>query len=162
VLLRSTHHFELFPLKKIYDENALHHMFLKRHAPIHALAGMLAENEQVDDIQVEVDCDSFDRVIWGEVVIPRLEINLYQKRFRAIQAIGLEKTRAAVVARALARIVLADVKSETSLIFMVLFQNCDIFCSYLDDILTPRENHISVTSRKRSRFGSSLNPVRLY
>jgi hypothetical protein len=118
----------------------------ERHGPIHALAGMLAENEQVDDIQV--DDDTLDHDVWDAAVVPRLEINLYRKRFRAIQAIGLDKTRAAVMARALARIALAALKSESSLIFMVLSQNCDVFCSYLDEILT-RNNHISVLSRKR-------------
>jgi hypothetical protein len=134
--------------EEIYDKNEV--MFLKRHDPIHALADTLAKNERVDEIQVE---GSFDRDIWDAVVVPRLEINLYRKRFRAIQAIGLEKTRAAVVTRALARIALAGVKSESSLIFMVLSQNCDVLCSYLDDILT-RDTHISVPSRKRSRLPS--------
>jgi hypothetical protein len=53
-------------------------------------------------------------VVWDAIVVPRLEIHLYRKRFRAVQSIGLEKTRAAVVARALARIALTDVKSEYS------------------------------------------------
>jgi hypothetical protein len=132
--------------EEIKDEDD--RMFLKRHEPMHSLAGMLAENEQVDEIQVETD--SFDRDVWNAVVVPRLEINSYRKQFRAIQAIRLDKTRAAVVARALARIALADLKSESSLIFLVLSQNCDVFCSYLDESLT-RDNHISVPSRKRSR-----------
>jgi hypothetical protein len=141
--------------KDIFDENE--DMFLNRHDPIHALAGMLADNEQVDGIHIDDSCDygryQFDRDVWDTVVAPRLECNLYRKRFHAIQALGLEKTRAAVVARALARIALADVKSESSLIFMVLSQNCDVLCSYLDDILT-RDTHISVPSRKRSRLPS--------
>jgi hypothetical protein len=133
--------------EEMYDENES--LFLKRHGPIHALAGMLAENEQVVEIQVHDDW--LDRDIWNAVVAPRLEINSYRKRFRAIQAIGLDKTRAAVVARALAHLALAnDLKSESSLIFMVLSQNCDVFCSYLDEILT-RDNSISAPSRKRSR-----------
>jgi hypothetical protein len=133
------------------NENENESWFLKRHDPMmHSLAGMLTENEQVDDIQVD---NSFDPDVWDAVVAPRLEINLYRKRFRAIQAIGLEKTRAAIVARALARIALSDVKSESSLIFMVLSQNCDVCCSFLDGILT-RDNHISVPSRNRSRLPS--------
>jgi hypothetical protein len=116
--------------EEIYDKNEV--TFLKRHDPIHALADTLAKNERVvDEIQVE---GSFDRDIWDAVVVPRLEINLYRKRFRAIQAIGLEKTRAAVVTRALARIALAGVKSESSLIFMVLSQNCDAFLYLLGHI----------------------------
>jgi hypothetical protein len=134
---------------EIHDENE--DIFLNRHDSIHALAGMLTKNEQVDEVQVE---DEFDSDVWNAVVVPRLEINLYRKRFRAIQAIGLEKTRAAIVTRALARIALADLKSESSLIFMVLSQNCDVFCSYLDNILT-RDNHMSVPSRKRSRLPES-------
>jgi deoxyhypusine synthase len=126
-------------------------LFFERHDAIHALAGMLAKNEQVDDIHVETE--SFDRDVWDAVFVPRLEINSYRKRFRAIQAIGLDKSSAAIAARALARIALADVKSESSLIFMVLSQNCDVFCSYLDEVLT-RDNHISVPSRKRSRSPS--------
>jgi hypothetical protein len=68
---------------EILDENES--FVFERHDPIHALAGMLAEHEQVDEIQVE---DSFDRDIWDAVVVPRLEINLYRKRFCAIQAMG--------------------------------------------------------------------------
>jgi hypothetical protein len=135
----------------IYDGNGDEDiMFFNRHDPIHSLAGMLAENEQVDDIQVD---NLFDRDVWDAAVVSRLEINLYRKRFRAVQAIGLEKTRAAVVVRALARIALADVTSESSLTFMVLSQNCDVCCGYLDDILT-LDNYISVPSRNRSRLPS--------
>jgi hypothetical protein len=125
-------------------------LFADCHDPMHSLAGMLTENEQVNDIQVDA---SFDRDVWDAVVATRLEINLYRKRFRAIQAIWLEKTRAAIAARALTRFALADVKSESSLIFMVLSQNCDVFCSYWDNCLT-RDNHSSVPSRKRSRLPS--------
>jgi hypothetical protein len=138
--------------RKILDANddEIESLVFKRHESIHALAGMLVENEQVDDIHVENDwCD---RDVWNAVVVPRLEINSYRKGFRAIQAIGLDKTRAAVVARALAHLALADVKGESSLIFMVLSQNCDVFCSYLDEMLT-RDNNISVPSRKRSHSG---------
>ncbi len=70
--------------------------------------------------------DRFDCNVWDAMVVPRLEINLYRERFRPIQAIGMEKTRAAVAARALARIGLADVKSESSLLFMVLSQNLSL------------------------------------
>jgi hypothetical protein len=140
VLLRSTHHFDFF--EEIYDEDGS--SLFERNAPIHLIAGMLTENEQVDEIQVD---DSFDRTVWEAVVVPRLEINMYRKRFRAIQAIGLEKTGASIVTRALARIALAGVKSESSLIFMVLSQ------SYLDEMLT-RDNHSSCPSRKRSRLPS--------
>jgi hypothetical protein len=129
--------------EEICDENES--SVFERHDAMHSLAGMLAENEHVDDIQVDF---WHDHDVWDAVVVPRLEINLYRKRFRAVEAIGLDKTRAAVVARALARIALADLRSESSLIFMVLSQNCDVFCSYLDEILT-RDNNISVLSRKR-------------
>jgi hypothetical protein len=127
----------------IFDENE--DMFLIRHDPIHALADMLADNEQVDGIQVDHGCYSFDRDVWDTVVAPSLHCNLYRKRFHAIQALGLEKTRAVVVARALAHIALVNVKSESSLIFMVLSQNVDILT---------RDNHISIPSRKRSRLPS--------
>jgi hypothetical protein len=64
--------------ENIRDENRSR--FLKRRDRIHALAGMLSENEQVKDIQLEDD-----RVVWDELVTPRLECNLYRKRFVAIQ-----------------------------------------------------------------------------
>jgi hypothetical protein len=142
----------ILSFEEIYEdeEDEDGNLLFERNEPIHALAGMLAVNEQVDEIQID---DSFDRTVWNAVVVPRLEINLYRKRFRTIQAIRLEKTRAAVMARGLARIALADVKSESSLIFMLLSQNCDVFCSYLDEILT-RDKHSSVPSRKRSRLPS--------
>jgi hypothetical protein len=60
---------------------------------------MLAENEQVDDIQV---LDLFDSDVWDAIVVPRVEINLYRKRFLAIQKIQNPATLAAVSARALA------------------------------------------------------------
>jgi hypothetical protein len=79
----------------IGDENE--GWLLKRRDRIGALAGMLSENEQVEDIQVEQDFDeddtyeydedTYDRVVWDELVVPRLECNLYRKRFAPIQRI---------------------------------------------------------------------------
>jgi hypothetical protein len=94
---------------------------------------MLSENEQVEDIQVEGDgftYNTYDRVAWDELVVPRLECNLYRKLFVPIQRIQNPKTRAAVMTRALTR-----VKSKPSLLYMLLSQNRDIVSSYLSEAL---------------------------
>jgi hypothetical protein len=108
------------------DENES--SFLERHDPIHALAGMLVENEQVDEIQVE---DPFDRDVWDEAVVPRLEINSYRKWLLDIQKIQNPATRAAVTARALNHL-----KNKPSLQYMLLSQNEDILSCYLSEALT--------------------------
>jgi hypothetical protein len=82
VLLPGTHHFQLFLLKKSYDEDDNESSVFKRHDTIHALAGMLAKNEQVDYIQVE---DPFDCDVCDAVVFPRININSYRKHFLVIQ-----------------------------------------------------------------------------
>jgi hypothetical protein len=101
---------------------------LRRHDPIHALAGMLAENEQVEEIEVD---GPWDRDVWNAVVVPRLEINSYRKRFLPIQKIQNRETRAAVMARALAHL-----KKKTSLRLMLMSQNEDILSCYLSEALT--------------------------
>jgi hypothetical protein len=110
-----------FYFEEIYHEN-------ESPEPIHALAGMLAENKQVDEIEVD---DSFDRDVWDTVVAPRLEINSYRKRLLAIQKIQNPATRAAVTA-----IALAHLESKHSLQFMLFSQNEDIISSYLSEALT--------------------------
>jgi hypothetical protein len=107
--------------------------FLKRRDRINALAGMLSENEQVEDIQLKERffTDTYDRVIWDELVVPRLECNVYRKRFVVIQRIQNPKTRAAVMTRAL-----AHVKSKSSLLYMLLSHNHDIVSSYRSEALT--------------------------
>jgi hypothetical protein len=88
------------------------------HDLIHAHADMLAKNIQVDDIQIT---DSFeDSAVWDAIVVPRLEINIYRKRFLAIQNNQNPATRAAVTARALAQL-----KSKPLLQWMLLSQNED-------------------------------------
>jgi hypothetical protein len=57
--------------------------------------------------------------------------------------VSTPSNRAAVVARALAR-----VGRKPSLVWMVLSQNNDVVCSYLDEAL---EDSVSVPSRKRCR-----------
>jgi hypothetical protein len=113
---------------QIDDENESW-FFLERHEPIYALAGMLAKNEHVDSIEVENF--GFGRDVWDEVVVPRLEINVYRKRFLAIQKIQNRTTRAAVTARALALL-----ENKPSLRWMLLSQNDDIVASYLAEALT--------------------------
>jgi hypothetical protein len=99
---------------------------LERHHTIHALAGMLASNEHVDDVKaVESKLHfEFNHDLWDSVVVPRLEINLYWKRFLAIQKIKNPATRAAVTARALAHL-----NSKASLQWMLLSQDEDMIVS---------------------------------
>ncbi len=69
----------------------------------------------------------FDSSAWGKVVTPRLECNVYRKRFPAVQDIRAPSTLAAVLARAL-----AHVSNKPSPVFMLLRQNGDMLSSYLD------------------------------
>jgi hypothetical protein len=106
-------------------------LIFERRDPVHALAGMLAKNEQVDEIEV---ADSVDRDVWNAVVAPRLEINSYRKRLLTIQKIQDPATRAAVTAIALARL-----KNKASLQFILLSQNEDIISCYLSEALTRKD-----------------------
>jgi hypothetical protein len=127
-----------------------------------AVADMLLINNHIDKIPVSFCSEvSFDREDWDALVAPRVECNLYRKRFVAIQKIQDPSTRAAVVGRALAR-----VEKNPSLVWMVLSQNHDVVCSYLDEALTACEDQISAPgSRKRKRslpgcfFGEILQPT---
>jgi hypothetical protein len=86
---------------------------------------MLTINERIE--VVSFDDDIFDEDDWNKNVSPRLECNLYRERFPAIQTIGEASTRAAVLARALAKFA-----SKPHLVLMLLNQNHDILSSYLD------------------------------
>jgi hypothetical protein len=108
-----------------------------------AVADMLLTNQQVD--QIPFDDHTFDRFLWNTRVVPKLECNLFRKRFVPLQKIGEPSTRDAVVARALAR-----VARKLYLVWMPLSQNVDVLSSYLVEPL-PRDDSVSVTaSRKRS------------
>jgi hypothetical protein len=109
-----------------------------------AIANMLLVNKHIDEIPFSVSCDLDD---WNALVAPRVECNLYRKLFVKIQKIEDPSTRAAVVARALAR-----VESKPSLIWMVLCHNHDVVCSYLDEACD--DSSVSVPSRKRQRSPS--------
>jgi hypothetical protein len=107
-----------------------------------AVAEMLLANQQVDEISF--DDYTFDQDLWNTLVVPRLECNLYRKRFVPLQKIQVPSIRAAIVARAL-----AHVAENPSLVWMALSQNRDVLLEYLDDASTD-DNSVLVTSRKRS------------
>jgi hypothetical protein len=111
------------------------------------VANMLLVNKHIDEI---LFCcgESFDRDDWNALVAPRLEYNLYRRRFVPIQTINAPPTRAAVVAATLAR-----VQKKPSLVWMVLSQNHDVVCSYL--LNGARDVSASVPSWKRSRSPSA-------
>jgi hypothetical protein len=104
--------------------------FFERRDRINALADILSENEQIEDIQF-VDANSYDRLVWNELVVPRSEYNRYRKQFVPIQKIHNPKTRAAVMTRAM-----AHVKNKPSLLYMLLSDNRDIVSSYLSEAFT--------------------------
>jgi hypothetical protein len=106
-----------------------------------AVADMLLVNTRVD--RIHFDSVTFDRDDWNAFVTPRLDCNLHREWFVAIQKIQDPSTRAAVVARALAR-----VERKPWLVWMVLSQSHDIVCSYL------RDDSILVPSHKRRRSPS--------
>jgi hypothetical protein len=109
-----------------------------------AVADMLLVNKRVD--RIHFDSDTFDRDDWNACVAPVLDCNLYRDWIVAIQKIQDLSTRAAVVARALAR-----VESKPSLVRMVLSHNHDVVCSYVDEAL---DDSVSVPSPKRRRAPS--------
>jgi hypothetical protein len=108
------------------------------------VAKMLLYNTQLEDIRF-VEDDTFDSLAWVKLVTPRLEYNIYRKRFAAIQNIRSPSTRAAVMARAL-----SHANDKPSPAFMLLRQNVDILASY-----SCVESQIATPSRKRSRSPSS-------
>jgi hypothetical protein len=84
-----------------------------------AVANMLSENKQVDEMRF--DPYTFDQALRYSHVAPRLECNLYRKRFVTLRNIEEPKTRAAIVATASAR-----VARNPSLVLMVLSQSHDV------------------------------------
>jgi hypothetical protein len=105
-----------------------------------AVADMLSINKRVEEVRF--DGNTFDKDDWSKNVVPRLECNKYRKWLSSIQKIEEASTRAAVLARALAKF-----SSKPHLVLMLLNQNHDIVSSYLDSAndLNP------IPPRKRSR-----------
>jgi hypothetical protein len=93
------------------------------------LADMLLLNGNIEDIPFSRS--AFDRAHWGVLVAPKLEYNLYRKRFLAIQKIGLPSSHAAVVGKALAHF-----QRKPSLVWMFLSQNRDILHMYRNSTST--------------------------
>jgi hypothetical protein len=110
-----------------------------------AVADMLSVNERVEEMRF--DHNLFDEVDWNTNVSPRLECNLYRKRFLSIQTIGDASIRAAVLARALGKF-----HSKPHLVWMLLNQHHDIVSSYLP--VDSAHDQTSTSSRKRSRSPS--------
>jgi hypothetical protein len=112
----------------------------KRREITKAVADTLSVNDRVEEMRF--DDDTFDEDDWNAYVAPRLECNLYRKWLPSIQKIEDASTRAAVLARALAKFA-----SKPHLLWMLLNQNHDIISSYLDSA----HDQFSIPSRKRSR-----------
>jgi hypothetical protein len=89
-----------------------------------AAATMLLVSTQVEDI--EFYGTVYDRMIWDTRVAPRLEYNIYRKRFPAIQKVGDTSTRAALLGAAMGR-----VRTKPSLLYMLLCDNRDTVVSHL-------------------------------
>jgi hypothetical protein len=117
----------------------------KRRELTKAIADMLSVNERVE--AVSFHDDTFDKDDWDAFVVPRVECNKYRKRFPSIQKIEAASTRAAVLARALAKFAI-----KPHLVWMLLSQNHDIVSSHLDSV----HGLNLIPSRKRSR-SPSLN-----
>jgi hypothetical protein len=88
------------------------------------LEGIIFHDEDDDDDKDDDEDSPFDSLAWVKLVTPRLECNVYRKRFPAIQNIRSPSTRAAVVARAL-----SHANDKPSPVFMLLRQNVDILAS---------------------------------
>jgi hypothetical protein len=89
-----------------------------------AVADMLLENKQVEDVKF-YDA-TYDRSTWDTGVAPRLDYNIYRKRFPAIQKVGESSTRAAILGAAMGR-----VRTRPSLLYMLLSDNRDTVLSLL-------------------------------
>jgi hypothetical protein len=86
----------------IQDENRrVPSSSMKRDRTI-AVADTLLVNKQVDEMPF--DGYTFDRSNWDALVAPRVECNLYRKRFPALQKIQVPSIRAAIVAMALTHV----------------------------------------------------------
>jgi hypothetical protein len=109
-----------------------------------AAADMLSVNERVQVISFRANM--FDEDDWDAFVAPRLECNLYREQFLSIQKVGEASTRAAVLARTLAKF-----SSKPHLVWMLLNENRDIVSIYLD---SAHYDQTSIPSRKRSRSPS--------
>jgi hypothetical protein len=131
--------FERIYVKEVFQRPSLS---MKRDRT-NAVVDMLLANKGVDEIPF--DDITFDQALWDARVAPIIECNLYRKRFPALQKIEVPSTRAAIVAMALSR-----VASKPSLLWMVLSQNPDVLCSYLDETLA-HDDSLLVSPRKRSR-----------
>jgi hypothetical protein len=110
---------------------------MDKTAAAKAVAEMLSVNNELEGIRCRDDNEGddddgydspFDPATWAALVIPRLECNIYRKRFPAIQEIRPPSTLAAVLASAL-----AHVSNKPSPAFMLLRENVDILSSYLVD-----------------------------
>jgi hypothetical protein len=111
------------------------------------VAKVLSDNDQLEEIRIdEDDDDPFDSLAWDKLVIPRLEYNIYRKRFPPIQNLRVPSTRAAVVASAL-----SCVSNKPSPVFMLLRQNGDTLSSYPLRV----DPQVATSSGKRSRSLSS-------
>jgi hypothetical protein len=116
----------------------------KRRELTKTVADMLSVNDRVEVMSFPKNM--LDKKDWDAYVSPRLECNVYCKRFPSILKIEEASTRAAVLARALAKF-----SSKPHLVWMLLSQNHDIISSYLDSA----NDLNSIPSRKRSRSPSS-------
>jgi hypothetical protein len=96
-----------------------------------AVADMFSINTRVEVVRFYYD--TFDKDDWDMNVAPRLECNVYRKRFSSVLKIEETSTRAAVLAR-----VLAKFASKSHLLWMLLNQNHDIVSSYLDSANDPQ------------------------
>jgi hypothetical protein len=116
----------------------------RKRARTKSVADMLLVNKRVD--RIHFDSYTYDRDYWNACVAPVLDCNIYRDWIVAIQKIQDPSTRAAVVARALAR-----VESKPSLVWMVLFHNHDVVSSYVDEAL---DDSVLVPPPKRRRAPS--------
>jgi hypothetical protein len=107
------------------------------------VAKMLSDNDQLEEIRINNYV--LDSSAWAALVTPRLECNVYRKRFPVIQEIRPPSTRAAILASAL-----AHVSNRPSPAYMLLRQNGDILSSYPLRV----ESQIATSSGKRSRLPS--------
>jgi hypothetical protein len=118
--------------------------YMDRTEATEEVTKMLSVNTQLEEIRIVKDDN--DSVAWLKLVTPRLEYNIYCKRFPPIQNLRVPSTRAAIMARAL-----SHVSNRPSPAFMLLRQNSDILSSYSLRV----DPQIATSSGKRSRSPSS-------
>lgn len=111
-------------LPGIYFEHEGSNLLDRKRDRTNAIIDMLAVNDQLEEICTNGH-STCDWRLWGSSVTPKLECNIYRKRFAKVSNTMLGSTRAARMGR-----VLTSVSSKPSLMWLLLSMNPDCVVTY--------------------------------